>query len=168
MDAGHCERGGLIGTDEDVRDLFDPRCAEHRGDGVDVEYPAALPDETPGLVHDLVHQRDEEGGRGAAHRHRNARRQVQPGRHAVPSVQIDAQEDRLGKEGVPLQREGQAHHFTERVHEPWPEQSELEREHRPGHRPHREQHGGALRQPLAQLQIVAIAGAAVEHVRGHE
>ena len=142
-----------------MHDLVRPRRAPHRGDRIGVA--RARP------VHERVDQRHEERRRGAADRDHDARRQVQPRRHPAAAVEIDAEEDRLGEEREPLQRERQPDRFAERAHEPRPQQAELERQHRPRHRADREQDAGPLGQPLRQQQVLGIARPPVAHVRDH-
>ena len=64
---------------------------------------------------------------------------VRQRRHAVPSVDADPQKDRLGEEGKPFQPEPQADDRAGELHEVWPEQPQLERQHRPRDRPHRKE-----------------------------
>ena len=70
--------------------------------------------------------------------------------HAVPAVDVDAQEDRLGEEGEPFQSEPQPDDRAGELHEAGPEQPQLERQHRARDRAHREQDrrtpGPSLRQ----------------------
>jgi len=53
---------------------------------------------------------------------------VRPAREALPSVQVDAGEDRLEEEEDPLEAERHAEYRAVCAHESWPQQSHLERQ----------------------------------------
>ena len=66
--------------------------------------------------------------------------EVEPRRDALPTVEVDAEEDGLGEEGEALQREGHADDRPGERHEAGPEESELEGDHRAA-RPRRPRRG---------------------------
>jgi hypothetical protein len=75
----------------------------------------------------------------------------------LPPVEIDPQEDRLGEEGEPFERERHADDGPGEFHEMGPQESELERENRPRDSADREQDRGSLGPPLGQLQVDLVA-----------
>ena len=76
--------------------------------------------------------------------------EVRARREAVPPVDVDRDEDRLAEEEQALDREGEAEDLAPLLHEPRPQQPELEREDRPGHDPDREQDQHHLRPALGE------------------
>ena len=79
------------------------------------------------------------------------------GGHPLPAIEVDAEEDRLREEGKPLEGERHTDDRTRELHEARPEQSELEREDRPGHRTDGEQNGRAARPALGEIEVDGIA-----------
>src|SRR4051794_13052385 len=70
---------------------------------------------------------------------------------------VDRDEDRLEEEEDPLDREEHPEDRAEPARERRPEQAELERQHRAGHRTDRERHGDDLGPPPGQQQRVGVA-----------
>jgi hypothetical protein len=85
----------------------------------------------------------------------------------VPAVQVDADEDRLEKEGGALQREGQADDGPRVGHEPREQEAQLEADDRARRRAHGKQHAEHLRPPAGEGTPHRIAGAQV-HPLGHD
>ena len=81
---------------------------------------------------------------------------VWPRREPAPSVDVDGDEDRLEEEEQPFDREGNAVRAAEATHEPWPQEAELEREHRAGDRAHCERHRHVLRPTPREEQRVGL------------
>jgi hypothetical protein len=165
--ARHREGRGLVAGDQHVQRLGRPRRAPHRGAGIDVGEASTGEREPGGLVHPGVDERDEERGGRAAHRDHHAGEQVHAARDAAAAVEVDAEEDGLGEEGVTLERERQPDRLAGRLHEARPEQAELERQHGARHGPDGEQDRGALRQALGELRVVVIARACGQDVGDH-
>ena len=78
--------------------------------------------------------------------------EVHPRAEPAPAEDVDGDEDRLGEEEDSLEREGDAERRAPLAHEPWPQQPELEGQHGPGHRSHRERHRHVPRPALRQEQ----------------
>ena len=168
MESGHSQSRRGIGREQHVQHLLHRRRALHRGDGVDAgQRPVARKLVARGSVHPRIHEHDEERGRGPAHCHDHARRQVGATRDTLPPVQVHAEEDRLEKEGEALERERNPDDRPGEPHETGPQQAELEREHRSRDRTDREEDGRSLRPPVRQLQEHAVASAVPTPFRDH-
>ena len=121
---------------------------------------ARRPAEAGRRVHPGVGDDHEDARERAADRHRHAGDQVRPRRDAVPAVEIDAEEDRLGEEREALEREGHADDRRRRSSMKLGQSSpSSKRQHRARDGAHREQDRGALGPALRQLEIDAVAGA---------
>ena len=107
-----------------------------------------------------VHPRVRRDHRGAAHdagqHDRDTGPEVGPGLQALPAEDVDGDEDRLGEEEQPLERERDPERLAPLAHEPRPQQPELEAQHRAGHRADRERDRHVLRPPLGQEQRVGV------------
>ena len=101
----------------------------------------------------------------AAHRDEDAGQQVRPRRDPVPAVEVDAEEDRLGEEGEPLERERHADDRPGGLHELGPEQPELEGEHRARDRADGEEDRGALGPALGELEVDRVARSSASAAR---
>ncbi len=118
------------------------------------------------VVHPGVDRHDAEGADHPGDAHRHQHQQVLTRRHPAPAVEVDAEEDRLDEERQPLEGERQPEHVAEAAHQPRPEHSHLEAEHRAGHGTDGEEHGRDLRPALGEHQrdrVVAHDAAAVHH-----
>ena len=107
-DAHHRQRRRLVAGEQHVHHLVRPRRAPHRRHRIAAPRPGRRP------VHERVDQRHEDRRRRAADRHRDAGDEVQARRDAVAAVEVDAEEDRLGEEREPLERERQPDRLAER------------------------------------------------------
>ena len=116
------------------------------------------------------HARDDEGHTGP---------EVRPRLQSAPAVDVDRDEDRLGEEEEPLERERHPEGLAPLTHETGPQQAELEGEDRAGDRPDGERDGHVLRPSLGQLErlgVVALEPSVVGderherpgHTEGHE
>ena len=116
-------------------------------------------------VHPGVGGEDRERSQQREERQRRAQPQVQPRRQSVPAEDVDRDEDRLEKERDPFDGERQPEHVAEAAEQPGPEDAQLEREHRAGHRAHREQHAHDVRPAPGQPERVPIVVAEPVGVR---
>ena len=73
-----------------------------------------------------------------------------------PAEDVDRDEDGLGEEEQPLERERDTEGLAPLAHELRPQEAELEGQDRPGHRPHGERHGHVLRPALGQSKGIGI------------
>src|SRR5271168_1084328 len=92
---------------------------------------------------------------------------MHPRAHAVPPVDVDANEDRLEEERESLQREAEAEHVAERRDEVWPENAELEAEDRAGHDADGEQCEHHLRPAARNGPVKLVSGAQVARLCEH-
>ncbi len=159
VDARHHEAGGRVGRERHVEHLGEGGRVHHRRDGVDVDGPPFHPAEAGGRVHPGVGDDHEDPGEHAADRDGPARGQVRARGDALPAVQVDSEEDRLGEEGEALEREGHADDGARALHEGGPQQSQLEAQHGAGDGAHREEDGGALGPAVGKIEIDVVAGA---------
>jgi hypothetical protein len=111
------------------------------------------------VVHPAVDRDDHERSDDAGGRDRDARQEMRPRRHAVPAVDVDADEDRFEKEREPLDGESEPEHATERGREIRPEQTHLKAENCAGHHAGREQCDEHLRPAPGQNPEDLISGA---------
>ena len=107
-------------------------------------------------VHPRVGGDDGDAAEDPGESDRNAGPEVGPRLQPAPSEDVDRDEDRLGEEEQPLERERDTERLTPPAHERRPEQTELEAEHSPGHRPDGERDGHVLRPPLRQHERVPV------------
>jgi hypothetical protein len=92
---------------------------------------------------------------------------VHPARQALPSVQVDAREDRLQEEEDPLEAERHAEHRAIGAHEPWPQQPHLERQDGSGDGTDGDQHAEDLR-PSPREQHRHVIGTTKAAVLSHQ
>ena len=78
------------------------------------------------------------------------------GLHPPPAEDVDRDEDRLGEEEEPFERERHPERLAPLAHEPRPEQPELEAQHRAGDRADGERHRHVLRPALGEQQGVGV------------
>ena len=142
VDARHGEAGRGVGGEGHVERLLERRRIRHCGNRVHVHRLPVHEGEPRGGVHPCVGDDDEDPRQGAARRDDQARAQVRRRRDTVPSVQVDAEKDRLREERESLEGEGHADDRPGEPHEPGPEEAELEGEDRARHRAHGEQDRG--------------------------
>ena len=123
-----------------------------------------------GRVHPRVGGDHRDAAADAGDHDRDAGPEVRPRLQPPPAVDVDRDEDRLGEEEQPLERERDAERGAPLAHELRPQQPELEAEHRAGHRADGERDRHVLRPPLRQLQGVGIVvlDAAVVGDQRHE
>ena len=113
-----------------MRDLVAPSQVEDDIQGFGVGHPAGrVLGETLRLVHPGVGGDDREGAADPGDHHRDSRPEVGPAAEALPAVYVDGEEDRLGEEEDPLDRERDPEGVGVALHEPRPEQAELEAQH---------------------------------------
>lgn len=155
------------GGQRHVQSLRECRGSGHGGDWIDAREHTIHERESGGRVHPRIRDDDEDPRRGAAHGDKHAREQMRARRHSLPTVQVDAEEDRLGEKGESLERERHPDDGTRQFHEARPEQAELEGKDRPRDGADGEQNRGAARPPLGELQIDGIAGALPAALREH-
>ena len=103
MDAGHDEARGRVGRERHMQGLGERGRVEHRRDRVDVDRPAVYEVKAGRRVHPGIGDHHEDARQPAAHRHEPAGREMGTRRDAIPAVEVDAEEDRFGEEGEPLQ-----------------------------------------------------------------
>jgi hypothetical protein len=87
---------------------------------------------------------------------------VRAAAEAVPAVDVDRDEDRLGEERDSLQPEREPEDVAEGGHELRPQQPELERQDRAGHDADGEQDERDLRPALRERLVGRVAGAQVQ------
>ena len=118
-----------------------------------------------GCVHPRVGDDHEDPREPPRHGDQDPGQEVGPGLHAVPAVEVDAEEDRLGEEGEPLEGERHADDRAGELHEAGPEEAQLEREHGAGDRADREEDGGALGPPPGEVEVDRVARSAASAAR---
>ena len=102
----HEEAGDEVGGEDHVRNLVAGRAVEERVDRVHVRHAAVGGDlEAVRLVHPGVDRDHGEGTADPGDRHRDAGPEVRPAGEALPAVDVDRDEDRLGEEEDALDRE---------------------------------------------------------------
>jgi hypothetical protein len=84
---------------------------------------------------------------------------VRAGTELLPPIKVQAEKDRLEEEREALEGERHPDDRSGSLHEAWPQQAELEREHRAGDRAHGEENGRASRPPFSEIQVLWPAGA---------
>ena len=169
VDAGDSEADGDVGGKSAVGELIGKGVVgQHGGPGFDVRRHAVDDIEAGGLVHPGVDADDEERrsqrGRGDG----NRAEPVRLGRELVPTVEVEAEEDRLDEEGESLQEQGQADDAAGEVHPARPEEAEGEGEDGAGDGADGEEHGGDDGPALGQPEVELLAGAEVEPFSGEE
>src|SRR5271156_5567119 len=92
---------------------------------------------------------------------------MHPRAHAVPPVDVDANEDRLEEERESLKREAETEHVAKRRDEVWPENAKLEAEDRAGHDADGEQREHHLRPAARKRPVELIPGAQVARLCEH-
>src|SRR5256886_11139978 len=91
------------------------------------------------------------------------------GRSTVPSVEIDPEEDRLGEERESLERKRHADDSACVLHEPRPQEPQLEGEHGAGDGAHGEEDGGAPRPALGEVEVNRLPATEIEALGdGHQ
>ena len=121
-------------------------------------------------VHPGVRGDDRGTPEDAGQHDRHTGPEVRPGLQPSPSEDVDRDEDRLGEEEEPLERERHPERLTPLPHEAGPQQAELEAQHRARHRPDGERHRHVLRPTLGQQQGIGVVTAECPVVgdQGHE
>ena len=158
VDRGDEEAGHHVGGEDHVRDLVARRRVEEDLSGLDVDDLAGgVEGEALRLVHPGVGGDHGEGAADAGDHHRHPGPAVGPAAEPLPAVDVDRDEDRLGEEEDPLDREGDAEGVAEAVHELRPEQAHLEGEHRAGDGADGEDDRHRLRPAPGQLHRVLVA-----------
>src|SRR6267378_4989504 len=104
-------------------------------------------------VHPRIRDDDEDSGSRAAQRDDAAGGEVGRPRDQVPTVQVDAEEDRLGEEREPFERERHPDDGAREPHELGPQEAQLERQHRPRHGAYRKEDRRPFRPALGQIQV---------------
>ena len=169
VDGRDREADGGEGGQRHVQRLAEGRGIAHRGDGIDVHRPPRHEVEAGRRVHPGVGDDDEDPRRGAADGDHHPREPVRPRRHAVPAVEVDAQEDRLQEEREALDGERHPEDRAGERHEARPQQAQLEREHRAGDRSHREQDRRSPGPPVGEGERRLVLPPEPERLRdGHE
>lgn len=161
MDAGDGEPGGGVGGERHVQRLGERGGVGHRGERPDVHGLSAEHLEPCRRVHPCVRDDDEDPGQHAAQRHHDSGEDVRRSTHAIPRVEVDAEEDGFGEEREPFEGEGHAEDGPGELHEAGPEESELEGEDGAGDRADGEEDGGALGPAFGEVEIDPVAGACI-------
>jgi hypothetical protein len=84
-------------------------------------------------VHPGIHADHAERADDACAAHRDQHQHVPSRWHPAPTVEVDADEDRLDEERYPLESERQSKNVTEPAHQPGPQQAHLKAEDGAGH-----------------------------------
>jgi hypothetical protein len=126
VDAADREAHRLQGRDLHVDALMQPGAIEHGRHGIDVVRGAVDPVEAGGRVHPGIGRHHEDAGSKTGDADDKPRRPVDPGMHAVPAVEEQADGDRFEEESRALPGEGHADDRPGVLHETRPEQSQFE------------------------------------------
>ena len=118
--------------------------------------PAEFEREARRLVHPRVGGDHRDAAADAGDHDRDAGPEVRPRLQPPPAVDVDGDEDRLGEEEQALERERDAERLAPLAHELRPQQPELERQHRAGHRADGERDRHVLRPALREQQRVGV------------
>src|SRR5437870_8044072 len=95
---------GCKGRQSHVKGLSERRWIHHRRQWIDINGPAINDVETRGSVHPRICYHDENARECAAYSDHRAGEQMCSRRHAMPTIEIDAQKDRFGKECESFER----------------------------------------------------------------
>jgi len=158
MDPRDREPGCGEGGERHVERLVERGWIEHRREGGNVDRLPVRKGEARRAVHPGVGGNDEDPGEDPAEGHENAGCEVKARGDAIPPVQVDSEEDRLGEEGESLQREGEADDSARECHEPGPQETQLEGQDGSGDRAHREENRRPFRPAPRQLGVDRLAG----------
>ena len=79
-------------------------------------------------------------------------------RHSFPAVEVNAQENRLRKEGESLERERHPDDCTGDLHETRPQETELEGKNGPGNGADGKENCGALGPALGKIEVPGVTG----------
>jgi hypothetical protein len=169
VDRGHEEARHQVRREDHVGRLVGHRPVEERVECVDVGGGAVLCElEAVRLIHPRVRSHHRPSAAKARDRDRDARPEVRPPGQALPAVDVDGDEDRLGEEEDALERERKPEHVAEAAHELGPEQAHLEREHRPRDRADHERDGRDLRPALGEPERVGVVALQPQVVGGQD
>jgi hypothetical protein len=161
------EAGRGEGGEGHVYRLGERRRIGHRREGGDVDQPPVRKREARGTVHPGVGGDDEDPGEDPPEGYENAGGEVEAGGDAVPAVQVDPEEDRLGEEGESLQGEGEPDDPARERHEPGPQQPQFEGEDGSGDRAHREEDRCPFRPAPRQLRVDGMPGPEMRPLGDH-
>ena len=148
-----------IGRQQHVDHFTQRRGIQHHGEVVDLRGPTIDESKAGRRVHPRIHHHHKDRGSRAACRDQNPRGPMCLRGHALPPVEIDAEKDGFREEGESFEGEQKADDLARPSHEGGPQESELEREHRPGHRADGEQNRRALGPTFCQDEIDGLTGA---------
>ncbi len=122
------EASGLVRGKRGVRRHQRPCWIREHGPRVDVGRQSVGAGTEPNrLLHPRIRGQDEDARHHAAYRDGPAAEPVRARGETLPSIEVEAEEDGLDEEGVPLEREGRSDQRSRHCHESRPEESELER-----------------------------------------
>ena len=165
VDAGHDEPRHHVGGEQHVQGFIPEGPVEEHAERVHVDDAAAAEGEPAGSVHPAVGRDHRQRPADAGQRDRDSAPEVRPRAHPVPTVDVDGDEDRLNEEEQALDGEGDAVRGAEPAHQPWPQQTQLEREDRARDGADREEHRRHVRPPPGEQHRVLVAPAQPQVVR---
>ena len=153
MKAGNRHADGGVRSQQHVDDLGARGWIEHRRNGIDVDDAPVDEVESGRRIHPGICRDHECRGHRAGDRHHHPGEHVDRRADAFPAVQIHPKKNGFEKEGETLERKGHPDDRPGERHEPRPQQTELEREHRSGHRADREQNRAPSCPEFGKLEV---------------
>ena len=169
VDRGDEEAGDHVGGEDHVRHLVGQAGLKSTLQRLGVDHLAGgVEGEALRLVHPGVGGDHREGAADPGDHHRHPGPEVRPAAQPLPAVDVDREEDRLGEEEDPLDREGDPEGVAEALHESRPEQAELEAEHGAGDGADGEGDRHRLRPAPGQPHRVLVASLQAEPVGGED
>ena len=138
VDGRDDEAGGHVDRDQEVPELVPERVGEQSSHHVDVGHLPADELYAAWCVHERVGGQDRDRAEQARRRQRKAKQEMRPRLEPLPTVEVDADEDRLEEEGKSFDRKADSHRGPEAGHQPGPQEAELEGKDGAGHGPDRE------------------------------